>query len=65
MDLKKNIKGHWLKYLIGLITIVIIVLLWNREEIAENKYTKAKLEVFKALKNKDYDKAKSVIDSLK
>ena len=65
MDPRKHIRKHWLKYLIGFIAAVLMILIWKKEEIAENMYSKAKIEMFKALLDKDYDKAKSVLDSLR
>jgi hypothetical protein len=65
MGLKSKIKKHRLKLIIAVLVIGLFVLLWKKKAIVDNKYSKAKLEMLKALMDKDYDKAKSVLDTLR
>lgn len=58
-----------MKYLVWIVSALLIILFtilfWKRKAIAENKFTKAKLEIFKAAADKDTERIKEVIDSLK
>ena len=61
--MKSFIVQNWLKLVLGFLVILLSVLYWKKDEIAENKYTKAKMEIFKAALEKDTARIKEVLDS--
>jgi hypothetical protein len=64
MTLKENIQKYWVLILGVFLLILLSILFWQRENIAEHKVTKAKIEIFKAAQNKDKERIKEVLDSL-
>lgn len=61
-------KINWLRVALVTLLVLAIVLILFRKEIAENDLTQQKLEILKALQQKDMDKAgelsKTFLDSL-
>ncbi len=63
--MKQFLQNHWLKvFIVALISILIIIYL-NRKKIGENKIVKAKIELFKATQNHDFERVKEVLDTFK
>lgn len=63
--MKVFFKRYWLWIVSVFLILLFSILFWQRKAIAENKYTKAKLELFKAAADRDTERIKEVIDSLK
>ena len=64
MNIREQIRKRWVLLFGGFLLILLVVLFWQRENIAEHEVTKAKMEIFKAAQNKDKERIKEVLDSL-
>ena len=64
MNIREQIRKRWVLLFGGFLLILLAVLFWQRENIAEHEVTKAKMEIFKAAQNKDKERIKEVLDSL-
>ena len=61
----KVLRKHWLLFLSGFLITLLGILYWQKEEIVENNFVKAKMEFFEGAVNQDTAKMKEAIDSMK
>ena len=61
----KVLRKHWLLFLSGFLILLLGILYWQKEEIAENDFVKAKMEFFEGAVNQHTAKMKEAIDSMK